>query len=234
MAEVSHDALFGGGLRLEQPAKKSGYRVNVDALLLASFAAQGRRARVAFDLGAGVGAVGLTLLLRQAAAHVTLVDVDEALCDLARENARANGFQSVVDVLVADVALVKGAADLIVCNPPYVEPGRGRPPAARVARARSGKLAPFVEAARRLSGRRARTCFVYPASESTTLLACLRAHGLEPKRLRAVHAKEGAPARVVLVEACPGKPGGLVIEPPLVELDARGRPSDTLRAILES
>jgi tRNA1(Val) A37 N6-methylase TrmN6 len=63
-------------------------------------------------------------------------------------------------------------------------------------------------------------CFVYPAIEATTLLLELRKRGLEPKRLRAVH---GAPrrgidrARIVLVEAVAGKPGGLVIEPPYFE-----------------
>jgi tRNA1Val (adenine37-N6)-methyltransferase len=233
---VTSDTLFGGRVTLTQPAKKTGYRVNVDALLLASFAAAtGRKSRAVVDLGAGVGAVGLALLHLDAAAHVTMVELDESLCDLAEENARANGWSRVVHVVRDDVGNVTGvAADLIVCNPPYFAPGRGRAPAARVLRARSGSLEPFVDAARRLSGRRARSCFVYPATEATTLLTCLRARGLEPKRLRAVHSKSTSPARVVLVEACPGKAGGLIVEPPLVEVDARGRPSDALRAIVDA
>src|SRR5262245_55763877 len=63
---VTQDALFDGALTLFQPAR--GYRVNIDALLLAAFAARGRRARRAIDLGAGVGAVGLSLLYLRAAA----------------------------------------------------------------------------------------------------------------------------------------------------------------------
>ena len=50
-----------------------------------------------------------------------------------------------------------------------------------------------------------------------TLFETLRAAGLEPKRMRAVHASAGRPARVVLVEAQPAKRGGLVIEPPFIE-----------------
>ena len=80
-----------------------------------------------------------------------------------------------------------------------------------------GSLDAFVLAARKLAGRRARVCFVYPANELSTLLATLRAAGLEPKRMRAVHAKRDAPARIVLVESQAAKAGGLVIEPPLVE-----------------
>ena len=229
---TTEDTLFGGAVALAQPARGGGYRVNVDAILLASFAAgvlgearAVRQARAAFDLGAGVGAVGLSLLHLGGAEHVTMIEVEGALTKLAQKNARANGWEKRIDVVRADVSDLEsvpaGAADLVVCNPPYVPPGRGREPAAAHARARSGPLDVFLDAARRLAGRRARVCFVYPAIETTTLLTELRQRGLEPKRLRAVH---GAPrrgvdrARVVLVEAVAGRPGGLTIEPPHFEL----------------
>lgn len=256
MAEVtstSSDTLFGGRVALAQPARGRGYRVNVDAVLLAAFAAgclapprRVRRARAAFDLGSGVGAVGLSLLHLGAADRVTMVEVDASLAKLAETNARANGWNDRVDVLRADVtdlaSLPAGAADLVVCNPPYVEPGRGRTPSEARARARSGPLAAFLDAARRLAGRRARVCLVYPAIEATTLLTELRARGLEPKRLRAVHATRTGKntrrspgdsggdaagvqcARVLLVECVAGRPGGLVVEPPLVETS--GGPPD--------
>ncbi len=240
MAEValtSSDTLFGGRVALAQPGRGRGYRVNIDAVLLAAFAAGAlassrrvRRARAAFDLGAGVGAVGLSLLHLGAADRVTMVEVDPSLARLAQANADANGWSDRIDVMRADVcdlpSMPAGAADLVVCNPPYVEPGRGRAPAPSRARARSGHLSVFLDAARRLAGRRARVCLVYPAIEATTLLGELRARGLEPKRLRAVHAaslRRGAStadpqnARVLLVECVAGRPGGLVIEPPLVE-----------------
>lgn len=217
-------------MALAQPARGGGYRVNVDAVLLAAFAAGAladgparhvRCARAAFDLGAGVGAVGLSLLHLGAAAHVTMIEVDAPLAKLAESNASSNGWADRVDVMRADVshlaALPSGAADLVVCNPPYVEPGRGRTPAPSRARARSGPLSVFLDAARRLAGRRARVCLVYPAIEATTLLTELRARGLEPKRLRPVHGRRHDAARVVLVECCAGRPGGLALEPPLVE-----------------
>lgn len=240
MAEIersrtTEDTLFGGAVALAQPARGGGYRVNVDAILLASFAGgvlgetrSVRRARAAFDLGAGVGAVGLSLLHLEAAERVTMIEVDAALARLASKNARANGWESRIDVIRADVSdrdsVPAGAADLVVCNPPYVAPGRGRVPAAAHARARSGPLGAFLDAARRLAGRRARVCFVYPAIEATTLLTELRQRGLEPKRLRAVHGaprRGGGRARIVLVEAVAGRPGGLAIEPPYFELTAQ-------------
>jgi tRNA1Val (adenine37-N6)-methyltransferase len=229
------DTLFGGRVVLHQPARGGGYRVNVDALILAAFAAARGRARFAADLGAGVGAVALGLLHLGGATRVLLVERDRAAADLARANLVANGWHDRGEVVCEDVAAAarahRGTADLCVCNPPYVRPGRGRTPAPARAHARSGALGPFTAAARTLCGRRARACFVYPAHELAALFAELRAAGLEPKRLRLVHAAAGRDARIALVEAQPGKAGGLRLEPPLVERDAGGL-SREMRALV--
>jgi tRNA1Val (adenine37-N6)-methyltransferase len=236
-AEQTRDTLFGGRVTLHQPAR--GYRANVDALLLAAFAARRvdivRPARLAVDLGAGCGAVALALLHLGAAQRIILVEVDRQTAALAQTNLAANGWAARGQVLCADVDALpaKLDADLVVCNPPYVPEGHGRRSrdAAR-ARARSGDLGVFVKAARRAAGRRARACFVYPAHDLAQLFTLLRAAGLEPKRARAVHASSKVAARVILVEGRPGKPGGLEMEPPLFERDGRGYSAE-LRALLD-
>jgi len=90
------------------------------------------------------------------------------------------------------------------------------------ARRRQAAGASEVEAARQLAGKKARVCFVYPAQELGMLLATLSAEGLHAKRLRFVHGTPEAPARVALVEAQAGRPGGLHVTPPLVERGPRG------------
>jgi tRNA1Val (adenine37-N6)-methyltransferase len=223
--EPTRDALFGGRVILYQPRRGVGYRTNVDALLLADFATTARRAAVAFDLGAGVGAVGLSLLWLEAARRVIFVDVDPVATGLVERNLRANGWRDRGEIVCADVRDLaetkRGLGDLVVCNPPYVSPGRGRVAPAE-ALARSGELTWFVRAARQLAGRHARCVFIYPAPELGHLLATLSAEGLFAKRLRFVHASSKAPARVALVEAAAGRPGGLSVVPALVERRADG------------
>ena len=238
--EATQDALFGGSVVLFQPQRGAGYRTNVDALLLAGFAAtpclaagSSRRdvpapskpATTAFDLGAGVGAVGLALLRFGAARRVVFVEIDEAPAAMARRNLDANGWADRGEVVRGDVRDVararRGEAALVVCNPPYLAPGRGRVAPAQ-ARARVGDLGTFVHAARQVAGRRARVCFVYPAYELAVLLARLAVEGLHAKRVRFVHATPKIPARIALVEAQAARPGGLVVMPPLVEREARG------------
>jgi tRNA1Val (adenine37-N6)-methyltransferase len=254
-ADVTQDALFGGSVVLFQPPRGGGYRTNVDALLLAGFAASppaapgsvppgtgpGLRATskvppLAFDLGAGVGAVGLALLRLGAARRVVFVEIDEHPAAMARRNLDANGWTDRGEVVRADVRDVararRGEAALVVCNPPYIAPGKGRVRAAE-ARARSGELGIFIEAARQLAGRKARVCFVYPAAELGPLLGRLAAEGLHAKRVRFVHGTPEAPARVVLVEAQAGKAGGLHVMPPLVEHAARGYTAE-MQALLAS
>jgi tRNA1Val (adenine37-N6)-methyltransferase len=241
--EATADALFGGSLVLFQPLRGAGYRTNVDALLLAWFAAAAvpvpssppdvlaathatnRTAQTAFDLGAGVGAVGLALLRFGAARRVVFVEIDEQPAAMARRNLDANGWAERGEVVHGDVSGVarsrRGEAALVVCNPPYTAPGRGNIPVAD-ARARCGDLGAFVHAARQVAGKRARICFVYRAQELGTLLSSLASEGLYAKRMRFVHGTRDAPARVVLVEARAGRPGGLFVMSPLVERDAHG------------
>jgi len=223
--EATQDALFGGSVVLFQPPRGAGYRTNVDALLLAGFATAPKVASVAFDLGAGVGAVGLALLRLGAARRVVFVEIDDRPAAMSRRNLDANGWTERGEVVRGDVRDVarsrRGEAALVVCNPPYLMPGRGRVPVAE-ARARSGEVGTFVEAARQLAGKKARVCFVYPAQELGMLLATLSGEGLHAKRIRFVHGTPEAPARVALIESQAGRPGGLHVMPPLVVRGPRG------------
>lgn len=242
---VEEDALFHGKVTLHQPAKGFGYRANVDALLLAAFAARaGRTVRLAVDLGAGVGAVGLSLLHFGAVQRVVFVEKDGAAAELCRRNLAANGWADAGAVIGGDLSRSLRAlapellhrADLVVANPPYFsEPGRPRaadaPPSARAA-ARRGDLEPFLRAAVDALGRRSRFCLVYPAAELLSTMSEARELGLVPKRMRFVHGRADRPARVALLELALAKDGGLVVEPALVEFDGDNRPLPELSRVL--
>lgn len=128
--DVTDDALFGGSLRFRQPRR--GHRIGTDTVLLAALAHALPGPRI-LDLGAGVGGLGVTLAKLRPEAAVVLVEREPSLAALAGENAAVNGVAGQVRVVAAAVERLRpdrlldaGAADLVVCNPPFHDPGRHR------------------------------------------------------------------------------------------------------------
>lgn len=229
--------LLGGRLVLHQPPRGAGYRVNVDALLLAREAAHGRGggdqgpdSRVV-DLGAGVGAVGLALLALGAAERAVLVEREPVYATLARANGEA--FPGRVEVVVADALEASvPEAPLVVANPPYTLASRGpAPPEQRRAAARSGELDPFVRAAARATLAGGRAVFVYPCSELPALLHAAADAGLWARAMRFVHASPDRPARIVLVTLT-REDGDMVVREPWIERTRDGRGEPQLAAFL--
>ena len=132
-ARVTSDTLLGGRVALQQPA--AGYRVAIDPVLLAAAvpASAGERA---LDVGCGVGAGALCLASRVAGLHVTGIEVERSLAQLAKDNAALNALEDRVDVLVGDFErpppkLAPKSFDHVFANPPFYEEGAHRPPPAR-------------------------------------------------------------------------------------------------------
>ncbi len=217
MGVTTRDAILGGKLHVVQPAHGMGYRMNQDAVLLADFAHEGRDAEHALDLGAGVGGVGLILLARKTAKNVIFVEIDAMLATLARENVEGNGFGAKGRVATGDVATFEciEAVDLVVCNPPFFPGKTGRPSQHEALnQARIGDVSAFIRCAQKNVAPKGRVCFIYPVLYLESLLAGLRSAGLVAKRMRMVHPKREANARVALIEAVLGKPNGLQIQSP--------------------
>jgi len=74
------------------------------------------------DVGTGTGAIALAIADEHPGARVTAIDVSPDALDLARENARRTGLP--VELLQHDLldGLPGGPYELVVSNPPYVEP----------------------------------------------------------------------------------------------------------------
>jgi tRNA1Val (adenine37-N6)-methyltransferase len=222
------DTLLGGQLRVRQP--RTGYRINIDSLLLVGFAGARRVERVV-DLGAGVGALSLLALHRGITKRALLVEADAGLARLARHNLELLGLPGeVLELDLTRESLRETGVPLVLCNPPYYPAHSHRPAkTAQRAAARSGELGPFLKAAASvLSRKTGRALFSYPAAQLPELLSLASQHALVPKRLRLVHARSDQPARLALVELRAARPGGLVVEPPLVEWLGRRRSPELL------
>lgn len=82
------------------------------------------RGRRAFDVGTGTGV--LAVLLARHGARVDATDLSSRAVECARDNAARLGVSGSVEVLQADL-FPPGAADLALCNPPWL-PGEPETP----------------------------------------------------------------------------------------------------------
>jgi release factor glutamine methyltransferase len=79
------------------------------------------------DVGTGSGYIALSLAAERPDAEVHATDVSEPALAVARDNARRLGLESRVSFHLGDLlgpvaALARGRAQLVVSNPPYVDP----------------------------------------------------------------------------------------------------------------
>ncbi len=205
-------------LQVYQP--RTGHRFGQEALALAGFV-RVKPGETVVDLGTGVGVI--PLLLAHTGARLIGLEIQEDLADLARRNAELN--EVALEVFQGDWREIKellapASAEVVTCNPPFYETGRGRvsPDPARAAARQAGRaaLGEAVLAARYLLTDKGRFNLVGPAWRLVDFLVLLRQAGLEPKRLQFSHGRADAPAELVLIEARKGAGVECRIEPPIL------------------
>jgi tRNA1(Val) A37 N6-methylase TrmN6 len=211
-AEITHDRLLDGRVRLAQPAK--GYRVGIEPVLLAAALDVPEGAEV-LDLGCGVGAASLCLLARRPDLRVTGIEADAQAAELARMNAGLNECGDRFTVLEHDLLLAPRGGKRFAAamsNPPFHD-RQATDPSPHGAKARAtveADLAGWLDAAARLLAPRGRLAVIYRADRLDTLLASLRPrfgaveivplwprHGMAAKRV-IVRAVLGSRAAVTL------------------------------------
>ena len=240
-SETSEDAILGGRLRVRQPLR--GHRVGHDAILLAA-ATCARATERTVELGAGVGAATFAIAARAPGMKVVLVEIDPALCALARHNARLNRLEDRVTVVGADAestdslksaGLSPESFDRVLMNPPFhdarrhnVSPDPGR----RLAHSgEAGLLKRWVDSAAWLLKANGVLVLIWRADALDEVIETLQpvfgAIAVLP-----VHPREDAAPIRVLVRAEKG--GGTLRKsyPPLVLNDEAGRPTPVAEAIM--
>jgi tRNA1(Val) A37 N6-methylase TrmN6 len=239
--ETTQNAVLGGRLQLRQPRR--GHRVGHDAILLAA-ATGARTGDRAADLGAGVGGAGLALAARVAGLAVTLVEIDDTLCELAGFNARLNGMDDRVSAVACDAGdpaalaaagLKTGTFDRVLMNPPFNDPRRQTSSPDRRRRlahvADDGLLARWIAAAAFLLKPHGMVTLIWRAQALAEVLAALTPQ-FGTVAVLPVVPRPGAEAIRVLVRAEKSGSGARRDHPALVLNDADNRPSSEAEAVL--
>ena len=215
------DDFLDGRLKLIQ--FRRGYRFSIDAVLLAQFVSV-KRNDVVVDLGTGCGVIPMVLLLTEPVGHVFALEIQPELAEQAVRNARLNGFEREMEVILGDLKAPPFApsfADVVICNPPYRPKNSGRinpDPQKAIARHEVlSSLNDILDTAAKTLRAKGRFAMIYPVARLADLFINMRGFNLEPKRLRVVYPSMRSDAKLALIEASLGGRTGLKILPPLLD-----------------
>ena len=203
-------------------------------MALSGFVRLPKQAKV-LDLGSGCGTLGMLLCADDPSCTVTGVEIDENAHLTAIENAKANGIESRLNSICADLKtipdfLTPGSFQVCVSNPPYFSGGERH---SRTPGARSEDTchpADLFEAAAKA------LCFggdfflVHKPEKLAQLCFEASSHGLEPKRLRLVRHRPDSPVSLILLSCRKGGKPGLLLEE-LTLFHSDGTPTEDYKRI---
>lgn len=219
------------------------HHFSTDTILLADFSKpEGRR--LCADLGTGCGTIPLIWLRDNAEAEADVVELQEDAVLLARQSVGRNGLGDRLRVHHADLRALRGVLpfgcyDLVSCNPPYKLSGTGipNPDSARLVARHENEctLDDICAAAASLLQFGGRFCLCQRPERLTDAMEAMRAHNLEPKRLRLVQQRLGKEPKLFLLEGRRGgKRGFMQVLPTLFIENESGGFSDEMLQIYGS
>ena len=192
------------------------------------------------DLGAGVGTASLCLAARVGGLHVTGVEIDRDLAELAQANAARNAHAASFEVVVADVlkrsrALERQSFHHVITNPPFHNVERGsRAPAHGKAQATSAaprELIEWLRFARALARPKGWVTAIVPPDQVPLALQALSPEGLGVEIIP-LWPKAGVEAKRVIIRTRTNSRTALRLLPGLVIHTGDDRVSAVADAVL--
>ncbi len=232
-----------GGLKLLQ--SEDGFRFGIDAVLLAGFACGiCPDAGDVVDLGTGNGAAAFIVSHKNEKCGITGIDVQAKAVELARRSCAMNSLEDRMTFIQCDAAKLaaehpelRGTADAVISNPPYVAKGAGLVndgDSRFISRQETtAGMDEFAEAAAFLLKDRGHFFLVHRPSRLVDVFCFCRKHSLEPKDIRFVAPKKDTKPNIVLVHCVKGGGRELTFLDELFVYDEEGNYTPEIMKIYE-
>lgn len=213
--------------------QRNGYRIiqdpkrfcfGMDAVLLSGFA-QVKDGASVLDLGTGTGIIPLLLAAKTGAVHLTGLEIQKDSADMAGRSVLLNGLEDKITIVTGDIKeagelFAAASFDVITCNPPYMIGQHGlKNPTDAKAIARHEifcTLEDVIAQTQRLLRPGGKFFLVHRPFRLAEIMTALRAHKLEPKRMRLVYPFVDKEPNMVLLEAVRGGRARMTVEKPLI------------------
>ncbi|NLX76482.1 MAG: tRNA1(Val) (adenine(37)-N6)-methyltransferase [Clostridiaceae bacterium] len=228
------DDLQLNGLKIIQ--KPDCFCFGIDAVLLSDYVRVEKNSRI-IDLGTGTGILPLLLSVKTKAAHITGVEIQPDIADMAKRSVEYNKLSERIQIVESDFHNAADwfgtkSFDAVVTNPPYRKVGTGLiNPSDNKAISRHEihcSLESLISVSSQVLKDFGRFFMIHIPERLVDIFYCMRKYRIEPKSMRLVHPKPGKPANLVLVYGLKSGNPQLTVEEPLYTIDYKpGRTGDS-------
>lgn len=201
----------------------------VDAVLLSHFAKQMKLNSNIIDIGTGNGILPLLISAKKSTKHITGIEIQKELYELAKKNVEYNKLQNLIDIQNIDVCNVhnvfeKESFDTVVTNPPYKKQGSGIINDNKYIQIAKHEITCTLEDIIRQSNYllkdQGELYMVHRPDRLVDIIYEMRKYNLEPKIIQYVHSKISQPPVLILIQAVKNaKPFLKTLEPIIIYND---------------
>ncbi|ABR46333.1 methyltransferase small [Alkaliphilus metalliredigens QYMF] len=210
----------------------------IDAVLLANFVTLKKNARVV-DLGTGTGIIPILLAGKSESSHVTGIEIQEEVAEMAQRSVKLNGLECRIDILPMDLkeapqVLPVNSFDVVTSNPPYMH-GQGlknQEDKKTISRHEvKCNLEDVIRTASKLLKQHGKLFLIHRPQRIVDILVFCRQYKLEPKQLRLIHSTYDKKPNLMLLEAKKDANPELKFLDPLYVYDQEGKYTSEIHEI---
>ena len=214
------------------------YRFTSDAVLLSSFV-EIRAGERALEIGTGSGVISILCAKKTQAQHITAVEIQPVMADMARRSVALNALENTIQVectSIQDFAEKQDRSyDVVFCNPPFKEMHSGAESLRENIRLSRHEaclpLSDLANCAARLLKYGGRFYMIHRADRMAEIFHVLIQNRLQPKTVRLIQSKPNAEPHIFLLKAVKNGQYGLRFLPTLQILDECGKETQEIRKI---
>lgn len=200
------------------------FNFSLDSVLLPNFVTINKNVQNILDIGCGNAPIPL-ILSTKTKAHITGVEIQKEVYNLAVESVKINNLEEQINILNADIndlykELATESFDIITCNPPFFKvsenSNKNFSEYKTVARHEVKlNLEDIMKISRKLLKNNGVLGIVHRPERLVDIVDLMRKYNIEPKKIRLVYPKKDKEANILLIEGTKNGNPGLKILPPL-------------------
>ena len=218
----------------------SGFCFGIDSILLSDYAKNLKNGSKVIDIGTGTGIIGILLCAKSRLSHITGIEIQEEVVEMARRSIQLNNLEDKFDIININIKDVfkyiePNTIDCIVTNPPYMKLNSG---AQNIEKKKlisrheiECDLEDIIKISYKLLKSKAEFYMVHRAERIVDIMYLMRKYRLEPKQIRFVQSKQNSNPNLVLFKCVKDAGNALKIDRPLIIYNEDGTYTDEIYKI---